>query len=81
MFGNHPDQSAVIHWNYYGNDQIGSDLMITQWFRWDYLTLVKKKGPRERPLMFLHTIIDDAYWRWCPFLLVLIPYKLLSAVM
>jgi hypothetical protein len=55
--------------------------MITQWFRWDYLTLVKKKGPRERPLMFLHTIIDDAYWRWCPFLLVLIPYKLLSAVM
>jgi hypothetical protein len=46
-----------------GNNQIASDLVITQRFRWDYLMLLKKKGPRERPLTFLHTIIDHAYWR------------------
>jgi hypothetical protein len=63
VVGNHPDQLAAIHWNHNGNNQIASNLVITQRFRRDYLMLLKKKGPRERPLMFLHTIIDHAYWR------------------
>ena len=46
-----------------GNNQIASDLVITQRLSWDYLMLLKRKGPRERPLTFLHTIIDHAYWR------------------
>lgn len=63
VFENYPDQLAAIHWNHNGNSQIASDLVITQRFRWNYLMLLKKKGPRERPLTLLHTIIDHAYWR------------------
>lgn len=63
VFRNRPDQLAAIHWNHNGNNQIASDLVITQRFRWNYLMLLKKKGPRERPLTLLHTIIDHAYWR------------------